>query len=76
MQEPTNRAPGAVLPPWRIAQATRQSVILSGARATAVRMGISDTTVSRIAARLPCHRGSILQAARALGLDLEVGEGE
>lgn len=35
------------------------------------RLGVGRSTVARLAGRLPCRRGSILMAARALGMDLE-----
>jgi len=65
------RSPGAILPPPRVSLSVRQAVIADGARPTAARLGLSDTTVARIAARLPCHRASIELAARRLGIDLD-----
>jgi hypothetical protein len=46
-------------------------VLSDGARAVAARLGLSDTTTARIAARLPCHRASIEVAAYRLGIDLD-----
>ena len=40
------------------------------ARETLVRLGIGRETALRIASRLPCRRGSILVAARALGMEV------
>jgi hypothetical protein len=64
---------GAVLPPANVATAVREAVIAAGARATAERLGLSTTTTTRIAGRLPAHRSSIEVAARRLGIELEVG---
>jgi hypothetical protein len=47
-----------------------------GARAVATRIGLSDTTTARLAARLPCHRASVELAARRLGLELDIDERE
>lgn len=66
---------GAVLPPPRVSIAVREAILAEGARATAAKLGISDTTTARIAARVPCHRASIEMAARRLGIDLE-GDGD
>lgn len=71
MDEIIKRAHGAVLPPARIALAVRDAVIADGARATAARLGLSTTTTTRIAGRLPAHRASIEMAARRLGIELD-----
>jgi hypothetical protein len=59
-----------MLPPARIAIAVREAVITDGARVTAARLGLSTTTTTRIAGRLPVHRASIEMAARKLGMEL------
>lgn len=64
------RTRGAVLPPPRVALAVRAAVLAEGARPVAARLGLSDTTTARIAARLPCHRASIQMAAYRLGIEL------
>jgi hypothetical protein len=51
--------------------AVRDAVMRDGARAVATRIGLSDTTTARIAARLPCHRASVETAAHRLGINLD-----
>jgi hypothetical protein len=46
-------------------------MLAEGACAVAARLGLSDTTTARIAARLPCHRASIELAEPRLGLGLD-----
>jgi hypothetical protein len=46
---------GAVLPPPKVSIAVRAAVLSDGARATAAKLGISDTTTARIAGRPRCH---------------------
>jgi hypothetical protein len=65
------RSRTGILPPPLVALAVRVAVLAQGARQTASHLGICDTTVSRIAARLPCYRASIELAARRLGIDLD-----
>jgi hypothetical protein len=58
---------GTVRPPPRIALAVRDLIEQHGEPAAATRLGIGRTAVVRIAARLPARRGTVTQAAHALG---------
>lgn len=69
----TRRASGTVAPPPRIAIAVREMLLGRGGLETAAHLGVSRSTAERIAGRLPCRRGSILLAARALGMELDDG---
>ena len=62
---------GSVAPPARLAIAVRELLARDGERETLVRLGIGRETALRIASRLPCRRGSILVAARALGMEVD-----
>jgi hypothetical protein len=64
-----------VLPPPRVSIAVRDLVISIGDVAAAAKLGLNRTTVVRVAGRMPCHRGTVLLAARALGIDLDEDDG-
>jgi hypothetical protein len=64
---------GTVAPPQRVAAAVREIIARDGERVAIERLQIDRATALRIASRLPCRRGSILVAARALGIDLDGG---
>ena len=66
-----NRPTGTVAPPPRVEMAVRDLIERYGEPWAVERLGVGRSTVARLAGRLPCRRGSILMAARALGMDLE-----
>ena len=63
---------GTLKPPPRVGLAVRAMLAREGEAATVQRLQVSRETALRLAALLPCRRGSILVAARALGI--EVGD--
>jgi hypothetical protein len=64
---------GTVQAPPRIAVAVRDVLARDGERAATERLHLSPETATRIAARLPVRRGSVLVAARALGMEVDDG---
>lgn len=61
-------------PPPKVAIAVRELIERYGEPWAVERLGVSRSTVIRLAGRLPCRRGSILMAARALEIDLAGGD--
>lgn len=66
----SRRAQG-IAPPPRLATKLRELITQEGESALALRLGLGRPTLARLAGRLTCRRGSILQAAQALGMELE-----
>jgi hypothetical protein len=62
---------GTVTAPPRVALAVRDLISRIGGPATGAALSMSRETALRIASRTPCRRGSVLQAARALGIEID-----
>jgi hypothetical protein len=72
-QDPRRLALG-IAPPARLALAIRELIGREGEPATAARLGLGRPTIVRLAGRMTCRWGSILQAALALGINLDGGD--
>lgn len=71
MTHATNKGSGrGVVPPPGVSTAVRALIGAIGMNETLRRTGLSRPTLARVAARLPCRRGSIVLAARACGFEL------
>ncbi len=73
-ESPTKRPSGSELAPRELTQEVRRIFLRDGGAAASSRTGVSRTAVERLAGSLPCRRGTILLAARNLGIDLGVDD--
>jgi len=69
-EENPGRSVGSMVPPLALRSAMRETIWEHGEERSAAKLGLSRSTVRRIAAGQTCRRGSLLLAAHTLGIDV------
>lgn len=68
--EPSQKRGGGFVPPSNVAAAVKALVMERGEAEASVRLDMGRSTVTRVAAGLPCRRSTIALAAARLGIEL------